>query len=177
MRAIARSACAAALCWTLGMTAASAQPAMPQSATGGCAPERAANGALMLRCAGGVTIVAEDGAQYTLRDRDGELISVHLASKALLLEAPKQRAGRRFEVITPQAIAAVRGTRWAVDAQGAMTSVLVLAGQVRVARRAGGGRVVLGPGDGVDVAAGVGPLTVKRWPEARINALLARLGQ
>ena len=137
------------------------------------------NGVQTLRCPGGGSIVAEDGATYTLRDRDrdGEVDSVNLGSKAMLLEAPKQRVGRRFEVITPQAIAAVRGTKWAVDAQAATTSVLVLTGQVSVSRRTGGSRVVLGPGEGVDVEAGSGPLTVKRWPEARVNALLARLGQ
>jgi ferric-dicitrate binding protein FerR (iron transport regulator) len=161
--------------WLLGLTAASAQ----QPAVGGCSSERAINGAQTLRCAGGGTIVAEDGAQYALRDRDrdGEVDSVNLGSKALLLEAPKQRGGRRFEVITPQAIAAVRGTRWAVDAQATTTSVLVLTGQVSVSRRTGGARVVLGPGDGVDVATGHEPLIVRRWPEARVNALLARLGQ
>jgi hypothetical protein len=34
----------------------------------------------------------------------------------------------------------------------------------------------LGPGEGVDVAA-QGTLTVKRWPPARVAALMARLGQ
>jgi hypothetical protein len=36
--------------------------------------------------------------------------------------------------------------------------------------------VVLGPGQGVDVDE-AGPLVVKRWPQARVTALLARLGQ
>jgi hypothetical protein len=47
---------------------------------------------------------------------------------------------------------------------------------VSVARRAGANRVVLGPGEGVDVEA-TGALTVKRWPPARVAALLARLVQ
>jgi ferric-dicitrate binding protein FerR (iron transport regulator) len=164
---------ALAACWLLGATAAVAQ----QPAIGGCSSERGANGVQTLRCPGG-TIVAENGAQYTLRDRnrDGEVDTVGLRSKALLLEAPTQRKGHHFEVITPQAIAAVRGTKWAVDATATATSVLVLGGQVSVSRSGGGGRVVLGPGEGVDVEAGGGALIVKRWPEARVNALLARLG-
>jgi ferric-dicitrate binding protein FerR (iron transport regulator) len=76
--------------------------------------------------------------------------------------------------MTPQAIAAVRGTKWAVDAAEGKTSVFVVNGQVSVARRVGSNRVVLGPGEGVDVEA-TGDLTVKRWPPARVAALLARL--
>jgi ferric-dicitrate binding protein FerR (iron transport regulator) len=172
MRAIAQMMCAAMVASLLGINAAPAQPA-----TKGCSSERTAIAAQTLRCGGGVTIVAEDGAQFTLQDRDGDVNSVVLRSKALLLDAPKQPAGHRFEVVTPQAIAAVRGTKWAVDAQATTTSVLVLGGQVTVRRHAGGNRVVLGPGEGVDVAAGTGPLAVKRWPRDRVAALLARLGQ
>jgi hypothetical protein len=145
----------------------------------GCSTDRGANAAQILRCDGGVTIIAENGAKFTLRDRDrnGDVDSVDLQSKALLVDAPKQRGRKRFEVTTPQAIAAVRGTKWAVDVQETGTSVLVLRGRVAVRRPAASGQVVLGPGDGVDVDQGTGPLTVKHWPEARVTALLARLGQ
>jgi hypothetical protein len=174
MRTVVQIACAAVMCSLLGVDTALAQPA-----TAGCSSERTAIATRTLHCGGGVTIVAEDGAQFTVQDRDrhGDVNSVDLRSKALLLDAPKQTAGRRFEVVTPQAIAAVRGTKWAVDAQATTTSVLVLGGQVAVRRRAGKDRVVLGPGEGVDVETGTGRLTVKRWPEARVAALLARLGQ
>ena len=89
---------------------------------------------------------------------------------------PKQPGRARFDVVTPQAIAAVRGTKWAVDAEGAKTSVFVVDGRVSVARPAGRGSVVLGAGDGVDVEPS-GELIVKRWPPARVTALMARLGQ
>jgi len=95
---------------------------------------------------------------------------------ALLLEVPKKPGRARFDVVTPQAIAAVRGTKWAVDAEGAKTSVFVVDGRVSVARPAGRGSVVLGAGDGVDVEPS-GDLIVKRWPPARVTALMARLGQ
>jgi ferric-dicitrate binding protein FerR (iron transport regulator) len=150
-----------------------------QSPPAGCTAEPAANGAQTLRCRGGVVIVAEAGAQFSTRDRDGNGVidAVELQSKAVLIEAPKQAAGRRFEVITPQAIAAVRGTRWAVDMSDAKCSVFVVNGQVGVRRRTGRDRVVLGPGDGVDVDASATPLTVRRWPQPRVDALLQRLGQ
>ena len=160
--------------YLVGMAAVSAQ-----TVGGGCTLEQTIfSTRQVLRC-GGVSITAESGAQYTLVDRDknGKADAVDLRSRALLLDAPKGSLGKSgFEVITPQAIAAVRGTRWAVDADSAKTSVFVESGRVSVRRTAGRGAVVLGPGEGVDVE-GTGPLIVKRWPAARVAALMARLGQ
>jgi hypothetical protein len=152
--------------------------AAAQPATLGCTSTPAALGTQTLRCPTAITIVSESGAKFELRDRnrDGQVDSVELSSKALLIEVPKKPGGNRFDVTTPQAIAAVRGTKWAVDAEGGKTSVFVAEGRVRVARRAGRGNVTLGPGDGVDVEA-TGELIVKRWPPARVSALMARLGQ
>jgi hypothetical protein len=152
--------------------------ATAQSVNMGCSPGNSANGPQTLRCEGGVTIVAENGARYTLLDRDGNgrVDSVELSSKALLIEVPQKPGGNHFEVMTPQAIAAVRGTKWVVDAAEGQTSVFVVNGRVRVARPRGANRVVLGPGEGVDIGA-PGALTVKRWPPARVAALLARLAQ
>ena len=97
MRAITRMACAGVAASFLVMDAAPAQP-VPS----GCTSERTAIAAQTLRCGGGVTIVAEDGAQFKLQDRDrnGDVDSVDLRSKALLLDAPTQRAGRRFDHLT-----------------------------------------------------------------------------
>jgi hypothetical protein len=159
----------------LGVGAASAQqPDM------GCTSEQRPNAIRTLRCRNDLIIVAEDGAKFTLQshDKSGDVDAVDLQSKALLVDAPKQKARNRFQVITPQAIAAVRGTKWAVDAQESRTSVLVLRGQVAVRRPTGSGQVLLGPGEGVDVDRGsADPLVVKRWPQPRVEALLARLGQ
>ncbi len=150
--------------------------AAAQSANMGCSSESSTITTQTIHCKAGVTIVVENGARYTLHDRDGNghVDSVELSSKALLLEVPKGQ--NEFKVVTPQAIAAVRGTKWAVDAAESQTSVFVVHGRVAVGRRAGGGSVNLGPGQGVDVEA-AGPLTVKRWPPARVAALMARLGQ
>jgi hypothetical protein len=152
---------------------ATAQPAKPA-----CTSVQTLLGTQTLRCETAITIVAENGAKFELRDRnrDGQVDSVELSSKALLLEVPKKSGRTRFEVVTPQAIAAVRGTRWAVDAEGGKTSVFVVNGRVRVARAGGRGRVDLGPGDGVDVETSGAQLVVKRWPPARVAALMARLG-
>jgi len=154
--------------------------AAAQPAGLGCNAQPTAQGTQTLRCPTAITIVAESGAKFELRDRnrDGQVDSVELSNKALLLEVPKKPGpGRaKFDVVTPQAIAAVRGTKWAVDAEGAKTSVFVVDGRVRVARPAGRGSVVLGAGDGVDVEPSR-ELIIKRWPPARVTALMARLGQ
>jgi ferric-dicitrate binding protein FerR (iron transport regulator) len=155
-----------------------AGPALAQPAELGCTSAPTAFGSQTLRCPTAITIVAESGAKFELRDRnrDGHVDSVELSNRALLLEVPKQPGRAKFNVITPQAIAAVRGTKWAVDAEGVKTSVFVVAGRVRVARPAGRSSVVLGAGDGVDVEPS-GQLIVKRWPPPRVAALMARLGQ
>jgi ferric-dicitrate binding protein FerR (iron transport regulator) len=174
MRLFALAICAAILSF------AAIDAATTQDAKMGCASESPSNATQVLRCRGAVTIIAEDGAKFTLRDRDrnGEADSVILKSKAVLIDVGKQLDKGSFEVTTPQAIAAVRGTKWAVDSQNKRTSVLVLRGQVAVRRLTGAGQVVLGPGQGVDVDTGAtDPLVVKTWPQARVVALLARLGQ
>ena len=152
--------------------------AVAQPANLGCSSGNSANATQTLRCKGGITIVTENGARFTLQDLDGNgrVDSVELGSKALLLEVPKKPGGNNFQVMTPQAIAAVRGTKWTVDSADGKTSVFVVKGKVSVARRTGTDRVVLGPGEGVDVEA-TGALTVKRWPPARVAALMARLAQ
>jgi ferric-dicitrate binding protein FerR (iron transport regulator) len=174
MRPLALATCVAIFSF------AAIETAPAQDAKMGCSSESPSNATQVLRCRGAVTIVAEDGAKFTLHDRDknGEVDSVNLKSKAVLIDVGKQPDKGSFEVTTPQAIAAVRGTKWAVDSQHTRTSVLVLRGQVAVRKPTGAGEVVLGPGQGVDVDAGTtGPLVVKTWPQARVAALLARLGQ
>jgi ferric-dicitrate binding protein FerR (iron transport regulator) len=170
-----------ALAWSLLLIgSATAQPATDA----GCTSSPSAAGTQTWRCDNGITIVAENGARFELKDanRDGHIDSVELSSKALLVEVPKKPGGNPFKVLTPQAIAAVRGTKWAVDVADAKTSVFFANGRVGVTRRAARGRgVVLGPGEGVDVEA-TGPLTVKAltvktWGQPRVDALMARLGQ
>ena len=181
MRAPARMTCMVIMYATVGTCALpGVDAALAQQANMGCTSEQKPNAGQTLRCRGDLIIVAEDGAKFTLqsRDKSGDVDAVDLQSKAVLVDAPKPKAKSRFRVITPQAIAAVRGTKWAVDVQESRTSVLVLRGQVAVRRPSGASQVLLRPGDGVDVERGsTDPLTVKRWGQPRIDALLARLGQ
>lgn len=171
MRGLAALTCLAIM---FAVDSASAQ----QPAASGCTTEQKPGAAQTLRCRDGLTIVAEDGAKFTLQSHGRQVDGVDVQSKAVLIDAPKQKGKGRFQVITPQAIAAVRGTKWAVDAQDTRTSVLVLVGQVAVRRPGGaGGEVTLGPGEGVDVEPGSGALEVKRWGQPRVDALLARLRQ
>jgi hypothetical protein len=172
MRVFAWTICMVIIGATAGVDAASAQ-----QSTKGCSSEQQPGAVQTLRCRDGLIIVAEDGAKFTLQSKGGNVDGVDLQSKAVLVDAPKQKGKNRFQVITPQAIAAVRGTKWAVDAQGSRTSVLVLDGQVAVRRPSGGAQVVLSPGEGVDVEPGTEPLVVKRWAQPRVDALLARLRQ
>jgi ferric-dicitrate binding protein FerR (iron transport regulator) len=133
----------------------------------------------LVNCRGGLSIIAEPGARYTLldRNRDGEVDAVRLTEKAILLETPRAPRSTGFEVKTPQAIAAVRGTQWAVDVGQGRTSVFVVQGSVDVRRPSGAARATLTMGEGVDVEADSGPLTVKRWPARRVSALMARFGR
>ncbi|WP_314963240.1 FecR domain-containing protein [Bradyrhizobium cosmicum] len=174
MRGFARAGFFALATSFLLIGSATAQPA----ANAGCTASPSAAGTQIWRCDNGITIVAESGARFELKDanRDGHIDSVELSSKALLVEVPKKPGGNPFKVLTPQAIAAVRGTKWTVDVADAKTSVFVADGRVGVVRRARRGGVVLGPGEGVDVEA-TGPLTVKTWGQPRVDALMARLGQ
>lgn len=146
----------------------------------GCKMERVAGTSRqVMRCADGVTIIAEGGARFNVvdRNRDGRPDAVSLRNKAVLVDVDRTQRPDGFEVVTPQAIAAVRGTRWAVDVKSGTTSVFVVRGRVAVGRPSAGRRVTLNVGEGVDVTRGSSPLTVRRWPPARAAALLARLGQ
>jgi ferric-dicitrate binding protein FerR (iron transport regulator) len=161
----------------LACTLGSIESATAQPANQGCSSQNSVGATQTLRCEAGITIVAEDGARYTLQSgRQGRVDAVELSGKALLIEVPPKSGGNKFQVITPQAIAAVRGTKWAVDVAAGKTSVFVVNGRVAVGRRTGSHTVTLRPGEGVDVEPGA-PLTVKRWPPARVSALMARLGQ
>jgi ferric-dicitrate binding protein FerR (iron transport regulator) len=130
----------------------------------------------VLRCPDGLSISAERASDYRLidRDRDGRPEGAELTSRGLLIEAPPRRG--KFQILTPHAIATVRGTVWAVDVAAARTSVFVREGAVEVARRGTGEAVTLRAGDGVDVEP-AGALQVKRWSAERAAHLLARFGR
>ena len=127
-------------------------------------------------CPGGLKIDAEAAAALHIlpapKGRRPE--RAELDRKAVLIDLTPGSGS--FEILTPQAIASVRGTIYAVDVAKAATSVFVKRGRVRVSRRRGSGAVTLGPGEGVEVAPGR-PLIVKRWPRQKVSRLFARFGQ
>lgn len=151
--------------------------AFAQSGDAGCKLDRSGPQKIW-SCPGGLTIIEENGARFTVddRDHDGNVDLVRLWGKALLLDLI-EGSGHDVEVVTPQAITAVRGTKWAVDVGADKTSVFVVRGAVGVHRPATGVEVVLKPGDGVDVDSGKSSLQVKRWGAPRVAALMARFGQ
>jgi len=133
----------------------------------------------ILRCGEGLSIRSTPNARYHLTDQDGSQTpaAARLDSGALMIEFTPGKHRRNFQILTPQAIAAVRGTKWVVEVISGRTSTLVLSGTVEVARRRGARGAVLQAGEGIDVSAGSGPLVVKRWAKRRVDALLARFNQ
>jgi hypothetical protein len=100
-----------------------------------------------------------------------------LDSGALMIEFMPRARLKNFQILTPHAIAAVRGTKWAVEVVPDRTSTLVISGTVEVMRPRGTRAALLHAGEGADVSAGAGRIVVKRWARERVDALLARFGQ
>ena len=169
-----------ALLAPLGLAAGAALtwPGAAFAQSAGCELKDAGGGRQVLRCGGGVSAEVERGAEVRVIDanRDGAPEALDVKSRAVLVDY-EGRGRRGFQILTPHAIAAVRGTTWAVDVEGGRTSVFVLEGQVAVGRAAAERGVVLRPGQGVDVDAGSGPLRATTWPRERATALLARFGR
>jgi ferric-dicitrate binding protein FerR (iron transport regulator) len=133
----------------------------------------------ILRCGDRLTIHAAAQAQYRLTGQQGKEppTAVELESGAVMIEFAPGGARRNFQILTPHAIAAVRGTRWAVEVTAEKTSTLVISGAVEVKRRQSQQAAILHAGEGADVSPGMGPIEVKRWKKERVRALLARFGR
>ena len=133
----------------------------------------------VLRCGDQLTIQNATNSSYRLTDQKGDELpkGAQLDSGALMIEFKPSRLQRSFQIQTPHAIAAVRGTTYAVEVDGEKTGTLVISGIVEVRRPNAKKGVRLRAGQGTDVSAGTGPLTVKRWGKPRVDALLARFGR
>lgn len=133
----------------------------------------------VLRCGEDLTIRIAADTDYKLSEQKGQALptSAQLKSGALMVEFKPGPRQRSFQILTPNAIAAVRGTTWAVEVTSEQSSTLAVSGSVDVTRANGSSRVTLQAGEGADVTAGTGPITVKRWGEKRAKALLARFAQ
>ncbi|MGO4667302.1 FecR domain-containing protein [Bosea sp. 2RAB26] len=169
MRFLRFSIAACAIC-------ASIPPAAAQQPTG-CTPSaRTDPPRTVFRCSGGLIIEAEAATRFQVQSpQPGRAIqSIALDGKGLLVELPRRRGP--LQILTPHAIASVRGTIYAVDVTTSKTSVFVAEGRVRVTRRDGTDPVELNPGDGVDVSQEK-RLDVHRWSRERAAGLLARFGR
>jgi hypothetical protein len=172
--AVRRSAIFASALWLAGTVAAFSQGS-------GCTliPDDRNPSETILRCGDNLVVRAAPGTSYRPvgQGETGLPRALQLDSGALLIDFHGGRAQRNFQILTPHAIAAVRGTRWAVEVKAEVSSTLVLAGVVAVSRPGVRSGIVLGPGQGVDVSAGTDALVVKRWAQPRVRALLARFGE
>jgi hypothetical protein len=127
----------------------------------------------VLRCGGGLTVEAEKGAQYRVVDQN----KLEVTSRAVLVDVPPGRRGG-FQILTPHAIASVRGTLYVVDVKEEKpeTDVFVSRGKVGVRNRSTSESATLGSGQGSDVIPGK-PLDAHVWAAERVQKLMARFGR
>lgn len=98
-------------------------------------------------------------------------VGLELLTGALRAFAAPATPNSRFEIRTPRAITAVRGTEWGVIAMPAQSDVLVMSGRVGVRKNeiSGHSAISLTRTLGVTVTdAGLGAIT--RWPQAQVEA-------
>jgi hypothetical protein len=154
---------------------------LPARAAGACAlvPNEKTPSEKILQCGENLTVRPAQGARYQpLYKKGGALpVGIRLNDGALLIEYHPASPNEKFQILTPLAIAAVRGTKWAMDVTKAQTSTLVLSGAVAVTNRRLNEFVVLTEGQGVDITATDTSMVQKTWGEARVRALLSRFGE
>jgi ferric-dicitrate binding protein FerR (iron transport regulator) len=134
---------------------------------------------MILQCGQELTVHPAHGTSYRPLYKRGQQLpaAVQLNSGALLIEFHPDSPQIKFQILTPLAIAAVRGTKWAMEVSPKRTSTLVLEGAVAVTSRRLNQYVVLTEGQGVDISEGDTSVTQKQWGEARVRALLSRFGE
>lgn len=130
----------------------------------------------VLRCAGSLVIELDAATRMGyVNSTEGPPSRITVHEGAALIDVVPGSAAP--QVRTPHAIAAVRGTVYAVDVGADSSAVFVLRGEVNVRHKNGvQGPVVVGPGQGVDVAPGE-TLEVRTWSQDRVDGLLSRFGR
>lgn len=163
-------------CLTVFMSALHVLPASAQVPPN-CTSEVATNPTRnVLKCAGSVIIEMDAAAQLGIADSsDAPPSHITVRKGAVLIDI--EPGSDAPQIRTAHAIAAVRGTVFAVEVEGDTTSVFVVKGLVNVKRQRGFlNSVDVGPGEGVDVTQGT-PLAVQTWGEPRVRSLLSRFGR
>src|SRR5271170_3999207 len=153
----------------------------PARAAGACAliPNERMPSEKILQCGETLTVRPAQGARYQPLFKKGDPlpVGIRLNDGALLIEYHPSSPNEKLQILTPLAIAAVRGTKWAMDVTRAQTSTLVLNGAVAVTNRRLNQFVVLTAGQGVDITPTDTSVVQKTWGEARVRALLSRFGE
>jgi hypothetical protein len=150
-------------------------------AAGACAlvPSERAPSEKILQCGQTLTVRPAQGTRYRPLYQKGDplQVGIRLDDGALLIEYRPASPQEKFQILTPLAIAAVRGTKWAMEVVPGRTSTLVLAGSVVVTNRRLNQYVVLTWGQGIDITAADTSMVQKLWGQRRVEALLARFGE
>jgi ferric-dicitrate binding protein FerR (iron transport regulator) len=153
----------------------------PAYAAGACAlvPNERMPSEKILQCGETLTVRSAQGTRYRLLYKKGDPVpaAIRLDNGALLIEFQRSMWREDFQILTPLAIAAVRGTKWAVDVTKPQTSVLVLDGAVGVTNRRLNQYVIVTEGEGVDITPTDTSTVQKTWGYARVRALLSRFGE
>lgn len=131
---------------------------------------------VIYKCENGLVFEVEAAAQFEglNKNANGVIDAVTVSRDAVLIELPTDYGP--FQINTPHAIAAVRGTIYVIDVLPENTSVFVVRGVVAVSRTDGSQSVDLKAGDGVVMADGE-PVVVKQWGEKKVADLLARFAR
>lgn len=162
------------------LVAAIAGP-LPAWAAGACAlvPNGRLPSQMILQCGQTLTVRPTPGTSYQPLYKKGDPlpVAIRLNDGALLVEFHPAKPREKFQILTPLAIAAVRGTKWAMDVTKAQTSTLVVTGTVAVTNRRLNQFVVLNEGQGVDITPTDTSVVARTWGDERVRALLSRFGE
>jgi hypothetical protein len=162
------------------MAAAIAGP-LPARAAGACAlvPNGRLPAQMILQCGQNLTVRPTPGTVYQPLYKKGDPLpaAIRLTDGALLIEYHPTKPKEKFQILTPLAIAAVRGTKWAMDVTKAQTSTFVVTGAVAVTNRRLNQFVVLNEGQGVDITPTDTSMVARKWADERVRALLSRFGE
>ena len=179
-RTVHRNLLGATVTFVILFVAAIAGP-LPARAAGACAlvPNGRLPSGKILQCGQTLTVRPAPGASYQPLYKKGDPlpVAIRLNDGALLIEYHPASSKDKFQILTPLAIAAVRGTKWAMDVTKAQTSTLVVRGTVAVTNRRLNQFVVLNEGQGVDITPTDTTLLAKTWGDERVRALLSRFGE
>ncbi len=159
----------------------SLNPALAQEINGCTQTSLTDPARVVYTCENGLVIEAEAMVEIeTIQsEQDGDATTtpqaIQLNSNAVLISLPTGQGP--FQIMTPHAIASVRGTTYVVDVTGEKTAVFVVEGVVAVTKDDEDKSVDLKAGEGVTISDDNPLLEVKTWPQEKVAALMARFAR